>query len=91
MNFLDQDCRAKMVARTWKRALQLKWLERWLDKRKEEKKDSCSCVHKTLLLVLNRPTLCSPMDCSSPGTSVHGILQARILKWVAISSSRASS
>ena len=31
------------------------------------------------------PTLCSPMDCSLPGPSVHGILQARILKWVAYS------
>ena len=28
-------------------------------------------------------TLCDPMDCSSPGSSVHGILQARILEWVA--------
>ena len=36
-------------------------------------------------------TLCSPMDHSPPGSSVHGILQARILIWVAISSSRASS
>ena len=34
---------------------------------------------------------CDPMDCSPPGFSVHGILQARILKWVAISFSRASS
>ena len=33
------------------------------------------------------PTLCDPMDCSLPGSSVHGILQARILEWVAISSS----
>ena len=32
------------------------------------------------------PNLCDPMDCSQPGSSVHGILQARILKWVAISS-----
>ena len=32
------------------------------------------------------PTLCNPMDCSLPGSSVHGILQARILEWVAISS-----
>ena len=31
------------------------------------------------------PTLCDPMDCSPPGFSVHGILQARILEWVAIS------
>ena len=37
------------------------------------------------------PTLCSPMDCSPPGSSVHGILLARILKWVAIPSSRESS
>ena len=37
------------------------------------------------------PTLCNPMDCSLPGSSVHGILQARILEWVAISFSRGSS
>ena len=36
-------------------------------------------------------TLCNPVDCSPPGFSVHGILQARILDWVAISSSRGSS
>ena len=35
--------------------------------------------------------LCNPMDCNSPGSSVHGILQARILEWVAMSSSRGSS
>ena len=34
------------------------------------------------------PTLCDPMDCSLPSSSVHGILQARILEWVAISFSR---
>ena len=37
------------------------------------------------------PTLCHPMDCSPPGSSVHRISQARILDWVAISSSRGSS
>ena len=37
------------------------------------------------------PTLCDPMDCSPPGSSVHGILQARIPKWAAISLSRGSS
>ena len=31
---------------------------------------------------------CDPIDCSPPGSSVHGILQARILEWVAISFSR---
>ena len=34
------------------------------------------------------PTLCDPMDCSPPGSSVHGISQARILEWIAICSSR---
>ena len=37
------------------------------------------------------PTLCDPMDCSPPGSSVHGVFQARILEWVAISFSRGSS
>ena len=34
------------------------------------------------------PTLCDPTDCSLPGFSVHGIFQARVLEWVAISFSR---
>ena len=37
------------------------------------------------------PTLCDPMDCSPPGSSVHGILQARLLEWVAIPFCRGSS
>ena len=37
------------------------------------------------------PTLCNPMDCNPLGSSVHGIIQARILEWVAISFSRGSS
>ena len=37
------------------------------------------------------PILCDPMDCKPPGSSVHGIFQARILEWVAISLSRGSS
>ena len=36
-------------------------------------------------------TLCDPMECSPSGSSVHGILQARILEWVAMLSSRGSS
>ena len=36
-------------------------------------------------------TLCDPMDCGMPGSSVHGIFQARILEWVATSFSRGSS
>ena len=37
------------------------------------------------------PTLCDPMDCGLPGSSVCGIFQARILEWVAISFSRGYS
>ena len=37
------------------------------------------------------PTLCDPMDCSPPDSSVQGIIQAGILEWVAMSSSRGSS
>ena len=37
------------------------------------------------------PTLCDPMDYSPPGSSVHGIVQARMLEWVAMTSSRGSS
>ena len=37
------------------------------------------------------PTLCDPTDYSPPGSSVHGILQIRILEWIAISFSRGSS
>ena len=36
------------------------------------------------------PTLCDPMDCSLPGSSVHGILQAIVLEWIAIPFSRGS-
>ena len=47
------------------------------------------CVHAKLLQ--SSLTLFDPMDCSPPGSSVHGILQARILEWVAMPSSRGSS
>ena len=54
------------------------WLDRSFLVVKSESAQSC-------------PTLLDPMDCSPPGSSVHGILQARILEWVAISFSRGSS
>ena len=44
-----------------------------------------------VLVAQSCPILCDPMDCSSPGPSVHGILQAKILEWVAITFSRGSS
>ena len=40
------------------------------------------------LVTQSYPTLCDPIDSSLPGSSVHGIFEARILEWVAISSSR---
>ena len=48
-------------------------------------------VKVKLLVAQLCPTLCDPMDCSLPDSSVHGILQARILEWVAIPFSRGSS
>ena len=47
------------------------------------------CVHARSLQ--SCPALCSSKDCSLPGSSVHGILQARILEWVAMLFSRGSS
>ena len=44
----------------------------------------CVCVHQSF------PMLCDPMDCSPPGSSVHGIFQARILQWVATPFSQGS-
>ena len=55
---------------------------------------SSPCFFSTRLACIctqSRPTLCDPMDCSPPGSSVHEISQARILEWVAISFSRRSS
>ena len=46
-------------------------------------------MHANLLQLC--PAVCDPVDCSLPGSSVHGILQARILEWVAISFSGRSS
>ena len=47
------------------------------------------CVYAKSLQLC--PTLCDPMEYRPPGSSVHGVLQARILEWVAFASSRGSS
>ena len=52
---------------------------------------ACVCVCVCLLVTQSYPILSDPMDCSSPGSSVNGISQARVLEWVAILSSRGSS
>ena len=65
-----------------------------------EKKDpeakpraACFLLGRAVLCVVAQSclTLCNTEDCSPPGSSVHGILQARILEWVAMPSSRGSS
>ena len=45
-------------------------------------KPMCACVRAEMLQLC--PTVCNPVDCGPPGSSVLGILQARILEWVAI-------
>ena len=47
-----------------------------------------ACIHAQSLSPIH---FCNPIDYSPPGSSVHGILQARILEWVAMPSSRGSS
>ena len=72
----------------WQNSLQIK---------KKKRKKKCivastfyhAFVHAKLLQ--SCPALCNPMDCSPPGSSVSGILQARILEWVDMPSSRGSS
>ena len=52
----------------------------------------CACkLKKEREVAQSCPTLCDTMDCSLSGSSVHGIFQARVLEWVAISFSRGSS
>ena len=49
------------------------------------------CVYMSVWIARSCPALCDFMDCSLPGSSVHGILQARTLKWIAIPFSGGSS
>ena len=61
---------------------------------KTHDKDWCqgaSFIHSFMLVAQLYLTLCDPIDCSPPGSSVHGILQARILEWVAMPFFRGSS
>ena len=51
----------------------------------------CKLVKVKVLVAKLRPTLCHPMDCSLPTSSIHVILQARMLEWVAIPFFRGSS
>ena len=63
-------------------------------KRKQEKEQEkipwCDCM-RVCSVTQSCLTLCNPMDCNLPRSSVHGIFQARILEWVVIAYSRGSS
>ena len=61
-----------------------------LPQRPSEPWSSESCRKSESEVAQSCPTLCNPMDCSPPGSSIHGILQARGLEWVAIVFSRGS-
>ena len=78
-----QRLRLKEVANTLGSQLVKRRIESWLS---DSRVVCCYC-----LVVQSRLTLCNPMNCNLPGFSVHGILQARILVWVAISFFRGSS
>ena len=69
------------------------WLELLYSNRKLLMSFVCvrACVRVHAKLLLSGPTLCNPMDCSPPGSSVHEILQAGILECVALPYSRGSS
>ena len=66
-------------------------LEQILEDSGGQKSLSGYCPYMHAKLHQSYPTLCDPVDCSPPGSSVHGILQARILEWVTMPSSGRSS
>ena len=92
MNHVPLTTTAKIILKSWwlqisklynlffVQPMSISWIERLLEGKSRVKVKSLSYVR-----------LCNPMDCSPPSSSVHGILQARILEWVAISFSRGSS
>ena len=67
------------------------WCSGWTSYKREWKLPGKGTMRMLCLVAQSCATLCDPMDCSPPGFSVRGILQARILEWVAIPSSRGSS
>ena len=56
-------------------------------KSEEELKSLLMKVKSESEVAQSCPTLCDPLDCSLPGSSIHGIFQARVLEWGAIASS----
>ena len=69
------------------------YTKNWIESTKHVSLDfiSSKCIESQSEVTQSCATLCNPIVCSLPGSSVHGIFQARILEWVAISFSRRSS
>ena len=65
--------------------------ERGKERKRKEKMKCKVCVCVCAKSLQSCPILHDPMNHSPPGSSVHGILQARILEWIAMPSSRGSS
>ena len=80
--FLAEDGENVMWTGKWKNE-EMGTIDSLVTKHRNNGGSVCVCVRAL--------TLCDPMDCSLPGSSVHGIFQARILEWVAISYSGGSS
>ena len=76
--------------RDWTCVSCVSWIGRWILYHWATRY-MCVCVCVCVLVTQSCPTLCDPVDCSPSGASVHGILQAVILEWVAIPFSRGSS
>ena len=83
---------------THSQVLSVCWMNEWkrrghcpLDRNHMSRSPYGKCPRCCCLVAKSCPTLCDPMDCNPPGSSVHGIAQARILECVAISFSRGSS
>ena len=74
-------------AATW---MELEIIISEVSQKEKDKYHIIACVLHAKSL-LSCPILCNPMDCNLPGSSGDGILQARILEWVALPSSRRSS
>ena len=79
----DRQC---MIPLTWGRAVKFIETENRMVFARDYRKKKCVCTQS-----LTSVWLCDSMDCSPPGSPVYEISQARILQWVAISSSRVSS
>ena len=82
--------------RSWSAAEALESISTWYSqgedglemKREPILSEECARV---CLVTQSCPTLCNPVDCSPPGSSVHGVSQTRVLEWIVISFSRESS